>query len=113
MEISHLESDHARHVLSTMCQVTNKTQFRSWLKIASSKMKLTRDEAREPSRRPTAEDDGAVATREASPDADATDADATDADADGAASRTEAVDSTEGPSRRPSIGSEETGSEGS
>ena len=34
-----------------------------------------------------------------------------DADAEGAASRTEAVDSTEGPSRRPSIGSEETGSE--
>ena len=31
MEVAHLEPAHARHVLSTMCEVTSKTKFREWL----------------------------------------------------------------------------------
>lgn len=31
MEVTHLEADHARHVLSTMCGVAAKTSFRDWL----------------------------------------------------------------------------------
>lgn len=31
MEVTHLEADHARHVLSTMCAVAAKTSFRDWL----------------------------------------------------------------------------------
>ena len=31
LQVAHLEAEHARHVLSTMCDVAKKTQFRAWL----------------------------------------------------------------------------------
>lgn len=33
MEVTHLEPDHARHVLSTMCSVAANTHFKDWLNV--------------------------------------------------------------------------------
>ncbi|KAJ8602952.1 hypothetical protein CTAYLR_001543 [Chrysophaeum taylorii] len=54
MEVTHLDKDHARHVLATMCDVARKTNFRSWLDAKFGNGFAKAPPARSPSSSPPA-----------------------------------------------------------